>query len=57
MMARVKGVSTMTEFIVAIDYMTSYAVRAKDEVTAIDLALEGEGQEIDSEPREASICE
>jgi hypothetical protein len=47
----------MTEFIVAIDHVTYYAVRAKDAVMAIDLALEGEGQEISSETREASICE
>jgi hypothetical protein len=57
MIPLVKGVFTMTEFIVAIDHVTYYAVRATDEVTAIDLALEGEGQEISSETREASICE
>jgi len=31
----------MPEFIVAIDHITYYAVRAEDEVTAIDLVLEG----------------
>jgi hypothetical protein len=34
-----------------------YAVQAEDEVTAIDLALEGQGLEIDSETRDASISE
>ena len=33
----------MPEFIVAIDHITYYAVQAEDEVTAIDLALEGQG--------------
>ena len=36
---------------------TYYAVRAEDEVTAIDLALEGRGLEIDSETRDAYISE
>jgi hypothetical protein len=36
----------MTEFIVAIDHITYYAVQAKDEVTAIDLVLEDQGLEI-----------
>ena len=31
----------MPEFIVAIDHITYYAVQAEDEVTALDLALEG----------------
>jgi hypothetical protein len=47
----------MAEFIVAIDHMTYYAVRAADEVTAIDLVLEGEGEEIASETRDAYITE
>jgi len=47
----------MPEFIVAIDHVTYYAVQAEDEVTAIDLALEGEGQEVSSETRDAYICE
>jgi hypothetical protein len=47
----------MPEFIVAIDHMTYYAVQAEDEVTAIDLVLEGEGEEISSETRDASISE
>jgi hypothetical protein len=47
----------MPEFIVAIDQITYYAVRAADEVTAIDLVLEGQGLEIASETREASISE
>jgi hypothetical protein len=47
----------MPEFIVAVDQITYYAVQAKDEVTAIDLVLEGEGLEIDSETRHASISE
>jgi hypothetical protein len=45
----------MAEFIVAIDHITYYAVQAEDEVTAIDLALEGEGLEIASETRDAYI--
>ena len=47
----------MPEFIVAIDHITYYAVRAADEVTAIDLVLEGEGMEISSETRDAYIAE
>jgi hypothetical protein len=47
----------MTEFIVAIDHMTYYAVQAEDEITAIGLALEGQGLEIDSETRDAYISE
>jgi hypothetical protein len=45
----------MPEFIVAIDHITYYAVQAEDEVTAIDRVLEGEGQEIASETRDAYI--
>jgi hypothetical protein len=47
----------MAEFIVAIDPVTYYAIRAEDEITAIDLRLEGQGQEIASETRDASITE
>jgi hypothetical protein len=47
----------MPEFIVAIDHITYYAVRAQDEVTAIDLVLEGQGLEIASETRDAYITE
>ena len=47
----------MSEFIVAIDQITYYAVQAEDEVTAIDCVLEGEGQEIASETRDAYISE
>jgi hypothetical protein len=47
----------MPEFMVAIDRVTYYAVQAEDEVTAIDLVLEGEGFEIASETRDASITE
>ena len=47
----------MTEFIVAIDHITYYAVQAEDEVTAIDLALEDQGLEISSETRDAYIAE
>ena len=36
----------MPEFIVAIDQITYYAVQAEDEVTAINLVLEGQGLEI-----------
>jgi hypothetical protein len=52
-----KGVFTMPEFMVAIDHITYYAVQAEDEVTAIDLVLEGQGLEIDSETRDAYITE
>jgi hypothetical protein len=45
----------MPEFIVAIDHITYYAVRAEDEITAIDLVLEGQGLEISSETRHAYI--
>jgi hypothetical protein len=45
----------MPEFMVAIDHITYYAVQAEDEITAIDLALEGQGLEIDSETRDAYI--
>ncbi len=55
--ATVEGVSTMAEFIVAIDRITYYAVQAEDEVTAIDLALEGQGQEITSDTRDAYISD
>jgi hypothetical protein len=47
----------MPEFIVAIDHITYYAVQAEDEVTAIDLVLEGEGEEISSETRDVYISE
>jgi hypothetical protein len=47
----------MTEFIVAIDHISYYAVQAEDEVTAIDLVLEGQGEEISSETRDAYITE
>jgi hypothetical protein len=45
----------MAEFIVAIDRITYYAVQAEDEVTAIDLALEGQGHEVTSDTRDAYI--
>jgi hypothetical protein len=51
------GVLTMPEFLVAIDHLTYYAVQAGDDVTAIDLALEGQELEIDSETRDASISD
>jgi hypothetical protein len=47
----------MTEFVVAIDHITYYAVQAEDEAAAIDLVLEGEGEEISSETRDAYISE
>jgi hypothetical protein len=47
----------MTEFIVAIDHITYYTVQAEDEMMAIDLVLEGQGQEISSETRDAYISE
>jgi hypothetical protein len=45
----------MPEFIVAIDHITYYTVQAQDEVTAIDLALEDQGLEIDCDIRDAYI--
>jgi hypothetical protein len=47
----------MAEFIVAIDHITYDVVRAEDEVTAIDLVLEGEGEEMASETCDAYITE
>jgi hypothetical protein len=47
----------MPEFMVAIDHVTYYAVRAADETTAIDLVLEGQGLEISSETRDAYISD
>jgi hypothetical protein len=47
----------MPQFMVAIDHITYYAVQAEDEITAIDLVLEGEGEEISSETRDAYIAE
>jgi hypothetical protein len=47
----------MPEFMVAIDHITYYVVQARDEVTAIDLVLEGDGLEIGSETRDAYISE
>jgi hypothetical protein len=47
----------MPEFMVAIDHVTYYAVRAGHAVTAIDLVLEGQGLEIASETRDAYISE
>jgi hypothetical protein len=44
----------MPEFMVAIDQITYYAVQAADEVTAIDLALEGQGLEISSATRDGT---
>jgi hypothetical protein len=47
----------MPEFMVALDQITYYAVEAADDVTAIDLVLEGQGLEISSETRDAYISE
>jgi hypothetical protein len=47
----------MAEFIVAIDRITYYAVQAEDEVTAIDLALDRQGEEVSSETRDAYISD
>jgi hypothetical protein len=47
----------MAEFIVAIDRITYYAVQAEDEITAIDLALEGQGEEVTADTRDAYISE
>ena len=46
----------MPEFMVAIDHITYYAVQAEDEISAIDLVLEGEGEEVSSETRDAYIA-
>jgi hypothetical protein len=55
--SHITGGSTMPEFLVAIDHLTYYAVQAEDEVAAIDLALDGQGLEIDSETRDAYISD
>jgi hypothetical protein len=47
----------MAEFMVAIDHITYYAVQAEDEMTAIDLVLEGEGEKMSSETRDAYIAD
>ena len=47
----------MPEFLVAIDHITYDAVQTEDEVTAIDLALEGQGLEMDSETHDAYISD
>ena len=47
----------MPEFIVAIDHITYYAIQAEDAVTAIDLVLEGQGEEVSSDTRDAYITE
>jgi hypothetical protein len=47
----------MSEFIVAIDHITYYAVQAEDEMSAIDLVLEGQGEEVSSDTRDAYIAE
>jgi hypothetical protein len=47
----------MPEFIVAIDHITYYAIHAEDEVAAIDLVLEGQGEEVSSDTRDAYITE
>jgi hypothetical protein len=47
----------MPEFIVAIDHVTYYAIQAEDEVTAIDLVLDGQGEEVSSDTRDAYITE
>jgi hypothetical protein len=57
LISHMTGGSTMPEFLVAVDHLTYYAVQAEDEVTAIDLALEGQGLEIDSETRDAYISD
>jgi hypothetical protein len=55
--SHITGGFIMPEFLVVIDHLTYYAVQAKDEVSAIDLALEGQGLEIDSETRDAYISD
>ena len=45
----------MPEFMVAIDHITYYVVQARDEITAIDLVLDGQGEEVTSETRDAYI--
>jgi hypothetical protein len=51
------GGVTMPACIVALEQLTYDAVQAEDEGTAIELVLEGEGLEISSETRAASISE
>jgi hypothetical protein len=45
----------MPDFMVAIDHIIYYAVRAENEIIAIELVLEGQGLEIDSETCDAYI--
>jgi hypothetical protein len=45
----------MAECSVAIDQITDDAVHAKDEITATDLVLEGEGLDMASETHDASV--
>jgi hypothetical protein len=45
----------MAECLVAIDRITDDAVQARDEITAIDLVLAGEGLDMASEMHDASI--
>jgi hypothetical protein len=47
----------MAEFIVAIDQITYYTVEAEDEITAIDRALAGEGEELTADTRDAYISD
>jgi hypothetical protein len=56
-LSTVAGVSTMAEFMVALDRITYYAVQAEDEVTDIDLALESVGEELTADTRGAYISE
>jgi hypothetical protein len=51
------GGATTPEFMVVIDHITYDTVQAEDEITAIDLVLEGQGLEISSETRDAYISE
>jgi hypothetical protein len=53
----VNGGSIMLECMVAIGQMSDDAVQAGDDLTAIDLVLAGQGLEISSETRDASIRE
>jgi hypothetical protein len=57
--ARAKGKSIMPEFVVAIDHIIYYAVRAEDEITALDVVLKGQQERAMDAPLNAdeSIAE
>jgi len=45
----------MSEFTVAVNRITYYSIKADSENEAIDLVLEGEGEEVNDETTEAYV--